>query len=179
MAAVFCSNQPDVRIRCESRMRVNLERNQRIVFSCNNQCRDLNCVEVSSRRLRRVIVRSGSEAEERSGKSIVELPNGSYVIQAVGAVEVWPELALSPDAASQAIEESSRIQAIGRPIHGANAGGEIDGCRYGANTCEQLRTPEFTGQLERDIAAQREADQENGTRAAPAQCFQDKLGIAG
>src|SRR6185437_3180712 len=90
MTAVFRSNQSDVRVRYESRMRVNLEWNQRVVFGRNHQCRNLNGTEVSSRRLRRVIVRRRSKTEERSRESIIEFPNGSYLIEAVGAVEVRP-----------------------------------------------------------------------------------------
>lgn len=157
---MFGREQSKSRVRLERRMAVHFKRHQRIVLRTYDECRNSDCVQIPDCRLSRVVIRGRPETEKRSREAVVKFPNSSNLVENGSRVKIGSQSALSPHPIAQTTQKPACIKDIRTLIETPYTRGQINRCRDGANTSEQVGLSQFASQLESNISAQREADQE-------------------
>jgi hypothetical protein len=70
---VLRRHQPQPWIRCEGRLVEHRERNQRVVLGLHQQRGDANAIQITGRRLRRIVIIGSAEAERWSRENVVKI----------------------------------------------------------------------------------------------------------
>src|SRR5437879_591759 len=176
MPATFGCDELQIWIPRECRVMVDLERDERVVFRLDDESRHLDLIQEALCRLRSIIVVSSSETECRSRVDVVEVVNRLDGPEARKIEQPGPQSLLEKDALLQPPQETARIQNVHGPVETLDAGGKIDGRRDCAHPRDDFMGPlaQLAGQLEDDIAAEREADRVERSCCAFADLSRDR-----
>jgi len=130
------------------------ERNDGVVFGLDHQERNANAAQKTARRLCPVVLRRVAEPESGRREQLIEFAQSANRSQAVERKAGFGEVT---DAALQPADKSPLISPISRLRQAPGRSLQIDGRGCGANTGQQpVRAfPQFPGQFENDVAAQR------------------------
>src|ERR1051326_5884718 len=180
MPAMFGCDELQIWIPRECRVLVDLERDERVVFSLDHESRHVDLIQEALCRLRRIIVVRSSETECRSRVDVVEVVNRLNGPEARKIKQPGPQPLLEKDALLQPPQETARIQNVHGPVEALDAGSKIDGRRNCANPRDDFMGPfaQLARQLEDDIAAEREADRIERRCCAFADLARDREKIA-
>jgi hypothetical protein len=129
-----------------------------VVLGLDQQSGNADARQKANGGLSRVVIVGGSEAERRRGDLVIDIVNGAEGRQLRGGVAAGGDHALFHPS-----HETPFIEAIIGHGDAPDGSGKVDGSGNGAYAREErLRVTEFAGKLEADIAAEREACEEDG-----------------
>src|SRR5579863_2892626 len=121
MAAMIRGHQSEVGIAAESRMVEHREGDEGIVLGLDEQCGDADAIEEVLRRLRRVVVVSGTEPKRWRGELVVDRVDRPRIAELLLAISPGGDQTLA-----HALDEAAFVQGVVALSDTSCAGSQID-----------------------------------------------------